>query len=170
MEKLLYESKGSRQYEKFAKKYRGMYVVLIVCGVLFCILFLVLPKYLRSIIPSFFWLIMIAGVFLGPFMMAKNAKNAKKFEQAQIKIYENHIEGVQVNPRVDFSLKYEEIFDVQIADVFVVKSLVIKTQSQSYVAVANDVDLAYAVINKRMEELEIITEEGEEQNYENDQV
>lgn len=151
MERLLYESKGVSKMKNHFKRQEWLARILIILvgGLwLFCYFFVHMFLKMATILV----LVSIVVVF---FIKRQCVNDSKLCDKAQLKIYEDHMEGTVIKPFEEFSLTYEEVYDVQKVEMLV-PSLVIKTSNKNFVVYVNDIDRAYAIIDKKMAELEQI--------------
>ncbi len=156
MEELVYESIGSMKKNN---------KVLTVCGVILitcCLLLMIIcssgqiPYYLKEKVS----VLSVVGFLVGLcfFFFPSLFKQKKSF----IKIYKDHVEGVQISPYVEFSLTFEQIYNVRKMNILTNEYLIIDTADKNYTVFLDDVSKAYFIINNKLDALERV--EGENQN------
>lgn len=148
--KLRYESYGIPDKQiKLVKRLAG---VILLCGVL---LIVVSSNFYGSMEDTYKWGGIIAAAS-GLLLWCFPTLFMKKYENAMLKVYEDKVEGMSFAPDDYFVLKYEEIYDVKKTTVAGWNMLVLESEHERYVAVVEDVDTAYFIINKKLDELEIV--------------
>ena len=102
-------------------------------------------------------LFVVIGLFacVAGMIVSTTAKNDYTSE-AYLKIYENHIEGKQLNPRKEFSISIADVYSVKTVDFAMNEFLVIKTAREQYTVLVSDPQKAQGIINAKLDELEKI--------------
>lgn len=146
--KLRYESYGIPEKQKNLVK--KLAIVILLCGIF---LIVIASKLYGSMEETYRW-IGIAATAGGLLLRCFPTMFMKKYENAMLKVYEDKVEGMSFAPDDYFTLKYEEIYDVKKTSLAGWNMLVIESERNRYVAVVEDADTAYFIINKKLDELE----------------
>lgn len=137
MEELLFQSEGNPP-----KRKRAMHTcagVLIVCG----LILVAISSAEGGSFEPFLWLgVGAIGVgILCCFLSGSNSGN-----QAKLYIYEQHVEGAQISPYKPFSLRYDEINDVQKVKMFSNEMILLQSGKECFTVLTDDVEKAYSLI------------------------
>lgn len=150
MNDLLFESKGANK--KRSKVLKSCGGIIISCGVIFLMIGIIAPSCVNYDTTLVFT--GIIAVLLGVGIMRMPSHDYTK--DAYLRVYSDHVEGKQIAPKEQFSLKYTEIFYVSRMEVFANEFLVIKSGKKQYSVLVDDVNTAYEIINEKLDELERI--------------
>lgn len=150
MNDVLFESIGANKKRDAFLKICGN--ILIICGFILFLLGIIAPSYVSGRI-----LIIVVGIcsiLLGVYFihMPSNDYTSK----AYLRIYNDHIEGRQVSPDREFSLNYNEIFNVKRMEFFANEFLIIESGTIQYSVLVEDMNTAYEIISSKLDELEKI--------------
>lgn len=150
MNEVLFESTGANQKRSNVLKTLGG--ILIVCGLLLFLLGIASPSYVSGKM-----LIVLGGVcsfIFGIYFIRLSSHDYTS--EAYLRIYDDHVEGRQVYPKKEFSLKYNEIFNVKCMELFANEFLIIESGPIQYSVIVEDVNTAYKIISSKLDELEKI--------------
>ena len=150
MNDVLFESTGANKKRNNLLKACGG--ILIACGVIVLLLGMAAPSYVSGKILLF--LVGIGSILLGVYFirMPSNDYTSK----AYLRVFNDHIEGRQVSPDREFSLNYNEIFNVKRMELFANEFLIIEGGTFQYSVLVEDVSTAYRIISSKLDELEKI--------------
>ena len=151
MQDLLYESRGG---SKKRTTLLGICACLIIaCGMGLLLFWVYMPEYvaIRKAIPFMGLAAIVGGVYIAWYADKKDFVS-----RAFLLIYQDHVEGLQVAPDKAFSLRYEEIYNVRKAVVLLNEFLIIETADGQINVQVSDVQSAYQLISRKLDELEAV--------------
>lgn len=148
MEKLLYESSGVTK--KRAKLLRICGGILIACGVALMMLGAAAPSYVDG--KGMIVFLGLAAVGAGGFVCAMPSFDFTN--KVYLRLYEDHVEGRQAAPDRQFRLDYSEIYNVRKNSLMGNDFVIIETANDSYAVLVNELDVAYSIIDRKLDELE----------------
>lgn len=148
MEKLLYESSGGPK--RIAKLLRIMGGLIIGCGVALMMLGAAAPSYVDG--KDMILVMGLVAIGFGSFFCAMPSLNFAN--KGYLRLYENHVEGRQAAPDREFRLDYTQIYNVRKNALMGNDFVVIDTASDSFAVQVNDPEMAYFIIDQKLNELE----------------
>lgn len=150
MEELQFESTGGPK--KRAKLLRICGGFIIFCGIALMMLGAAAPSYVDGKGTIVFLGLAAAG--LGGFFCAMPGFDFTN--KVYLRLYEDHVEGRQAAPDRQFRLDYSEIYNVRKNTLMGNDFVVIETANDSYAVLVNEPDVAYSIIDQKLNELEKI--------------
>lgn len=152
MGNLLFNSEGTPRKRQAALKTCAK--AEIICGAVALLLAVAAGNYMPDSVASLFLVIGVVALVLGIVIMMSTKNDYT--EETCFSIYDDHIEGVIPKPYKKFSCVWKEVRDVRKIKMMGNEMIALEVGREILIVPINDVEQAYNIIEKKLQEMERI--------------